>query len=78
MQVVHSTPVSRAAAEEALFGELRRKVRQAELLSAALEKILYRLQFTGRLTVVLRNGRVQQCGYEEGCSRRRTDFALPT
>lgn len=71
-----ATPVP--AADEQLFGELRRKVRHSELLSAALEKILFRLRFTGRLTIVLHNGQVQRCGYEEGYFRRRADSCLPT
>ena len=68
-------PASPAAhvscADEQLFSELRRRVRHSELLPAALEKILYHLRFTGRLTVILHNGRVQRCLYEEGYSHRR-------
>lgn len=67
-----------AVPDELLFSELRRRVRQSELLPAALEKILYRLRFTGRLTVVLHNGRVQKCGYEEGYSQRRPSPDLST
>ena len=59
------------ALDERLFAELRRKVRHSELLSAALEKLLFRLRFTGRLTIVLQNGRVLKSGYEEGYFRHR-------
>ena len=73
-----AVPAPAAVPDEQLFSELRRRVRQSELLPAALEKILDRLRFTGRLTVVLHNGRVQKCGYEEGYCRRRPGAELPT
>jgi hypothetical protein len=37
-------------AEERSFVEFRRKVRSSELLSAAMEKLLSSIRFTGRLT----------------------------
>jgi hypothetical protein len=37
-------------AEERSFVEFRRKVRSSELLSAAIEKLLSSIRFTGRLT----------------------------
>ena len=46
--------------------EFRRKVRAAEMLSSAMERLLRELQFTGRLSVVVQNGRVLKSGYEEG------------
>ena len=52
--------------EESIFVEFRRKVRSAEMLSAAMHKILHALGFTGRLTIVVQNGRVLKSGYEEG------------
>ena len=52
--------------EESIFVEFRRKVRSAEMLSAAMHKILHTLGFTGRLTIVVQNGRVLKSGYEEG------------
>jgi hypothetical protein len=52
--------------EEADFVEFRRKVRSAEMLSAAMDKLLHAIGFTGRLTVVVQNGRVLKSGYEEG------------
>ena len=55
--------------EEKDFVEFRRKVRSAELLSAAIERLLWSLRFTGRLCVVVQNGRVLKSGYEEGYFR---------
>ena len=57
--------------EDAAFAELRRKVRDSEMLSAATERLLVALRFTGRLSVVVQNGRVLKCGYEEGYFRAR-------
>lgn len=53
------------------FVEFRRKVREAEVLSAAMEKLLLILDFTGKLSVVVQNGRVLKSGYEEGYFRQR-------
>jgi hypothetical protein len=52
--------------EEKNFVEFRRKVRAAEVLSAAMERLLRAVQFSGRVTVVVQNGRVLKSGYEEG------------
>ncbi len=54
-----------------LFSEFRRKVRESELLSAAAERLLCSLHFTGRLSVVVQNGRVLKSGYEEGYFHRQ-------
>lgn len=59
--------------EERGFVEFRRKVREAEVLSAAMERLLLSLQFTGRVSVVVQNGRVLKSGYEEGYFRQRYD-----
>ncbi len=64
------------AADETLFLELRRKVQGSELLSAAVEKLLRQLKFTGRLSVVVQNGRVLKSGYEEGYFRRKDDLRV--
>ena len=61
------------AAEEQTFVEFRRKVRSAEMLSASMERLLQSLHFTGRLSVVVQNGRVLKSGYEEGYFTRRDD-----
>ena len=47
-----------AGEEERQFTEFRRKVRESELLSAAMERLLGALRFSGRLSVVVQNGRV--------------------
>ncbi len=62
--------------EDRQFLEFRRKVRQSELLSAALERLLLALRFSGRLSVVVQNGRVLKSGYEEGYFTRRQDVRL--
>ena len=61
--------------EEKNFGEFRRTVRSAEVLSAAMERLLLSLRFTGRVSVVMQNGRVLKSGYEEGYFRTRADSA---
>ena len=61
---------------ERTFCEFRRKVRNSELLSAAIEKLLRSLRYTGRLTVVVQNGTVLKSGYEEGYFRRTGDIPV--
>jgi len=58
--------------EEAGFAEFRRKVRAAEVLSAALERLLTQIRFSGRVSVVVHNGRVLKSGYEEGYFRNHS------
>jgi hypothetical protein len=58
------------SSEEKDFGEFRRKVRSAEVLSASMERLLLALRFTGRLSVVMQNGRVLKSGYEESYFRQ--------
>lgn len=53
------------------FTEFRRKVREAEVLSAAMERLLLSLSFTGKLSVVVQNGKVLKSGYEEGYFRKK-------
>jgi hypothetical protein len=57
--------------EEKGFVEFRRKVRSAEVLSAAMERLLLSLQFTGRGSVVVQNGRVLESIYADGYFRQR-------
>jgi hypothetical protein len=57
--------------EERIFGEFRRKVRAAEVLSAAMQRLLQDIQFNGRLCVIVQSGRVLKSGYEEGYFRQR-------
>lgn len=58
--------------KDAGFAEFRRKVRAAEVLSAAMERLLTEIQFNGKLSVVVLNGRVLKSGYKEGYFRSRT------
>lgn len=69
-----STPSDRTASSG--FLEFRRKVADSELLSAALERLLGAIHFTGRLSIVVQNGRVLKSGYEEGYFTRRKDRPL--
>ncbi len=48
--------------EEKNFGEFRRKVKSAEVLSASMEHLLLSLGFTGRVSVVMQNGRMLKVG----------------
>jgi len=57
--------------QEKDFAEFRRKVKEAEVLSAAMEHLLKSIQFSGRVSVILQNGRVLRSGYEEGFFRHR-------
>ncbi|MGH9601962.1 MAG: hypothetical protein ACRD24_06185 [Terriglobales bacterium] len=59
-----------------VFLEFRRKVRESEMLSAATERLLLALRFSGRLSVVVHNGRVLKSGYEEGYFTRKHDARL--
>jgi sulfur carrier protein ThiS len=62
--------------EDRTFTEFRRKIKQAELLSAAMEKLLQSLGFSGRLCVVVQNGRILKSGYEEGYFTRRQEARM--
>jgi sulfur carrier protein ThiS len=44
---------------------------ESEMLSSTMERLLRELQFTGRLSVVVQNGRVLKSGYEEAISAGR-------
>jgi hypothetical protein len=56
--------------QESNFGEFRSKVRSAQVLSPAVERLLSSIHFTGRVSVVVQNGRVLKSGYEEGYFRQ--------
>ena len=62
---------------ETSFLEFRRKVRESEVLSAAMERLLESLRFTGRLNVIVQNGKVLKSGYEEGYFRHRKEECTP-
>ena len=59
--------------EATTFTELRRKIHHSELLSADTEKLLRTLRFSGRLSVVVKNGCILKSGYEEGYFTRRQE-----
>lgn len=63
--------------EERSFVEFRRKVRSAEVLSAAVQRLLQALHFNGRLSVIVQNGQVLKSGYEEGYFRQREPGVAP-
>lgn len=52
------------------FVEFRRKVRAAEVLSGSMENLLKALKFSGRVSVIVQNGKVLKSGYEEGFFRQ--------
>ncbi len=62
--------------EEKDFVEFRRKVRGAEVLSAAMERLVRAVNFSGRISVVVQNGRVLKSGYEEGFFRQRDSGSM--
>ncbi len=62
--------------EEKDFVEFRRKVRGAEVLSAAMERLVRAVNFSGRISVVVQNGRVLKSGYEEGFFRQRDSSSM--
>jgi hypothetical protein len=55
--------------EEAGFSEFRRKIRAAEVLSAAMLRLLSDIHFNGKVSVIIQNGQVLKSGYEEGYFR---------
>ncbi len=60
--------------EERVFGEFRRKVKSAEVLSASMERLLLSLRFTGEVSVTMKNGRVHKSRYEEYSYRQGGEF----
>jgi hypothetical protein len=65
-----------ALEEERNFQELRRKIREAKVLSPAVESLLAGVRFTGKLSVVIQNGQILKSGYEEGYFTRRGEERL--
>ena len=58
--------------EEAKFAEFRRKIRAAEVLSAAMQRLLSDIRFNGKVSVIIQNGQVLKSGYEEGYFRHHS------
>ena len=44
--------------EEAVFTEFRRRIRDAEVLCTGMQKLLLALNFSGKVSVVVQNGRI--------------------
>jgi sulfur carrier protein ThiS len=65
-----------SAPHDSAFVEFRRKVRNSELLTIAVSKLLKETGFTGRLSVVIQNGTILKSGYEEGYFTRKDDRRL--
>jgi hypothetical protein len=59
---------------ERVFCEFRRKVRDSELLSASLVSMLHTLQYSGRICIIVQNGRILKSGYEESYFRSRGEL----
>jgi len=64
---------AQSESKETSFVEFRRKIRSAEVLSAAMERLLWQLHFTGKVSIVVKNGRVLKSGYEEGYFRQPSE-----
>ncbi len=62
--------------EGLLFLEFRRKIQDAEVLSSSTESLIKKLKFSGKLCVVVQNGRVLKSGYQEGYFRNGGDEAV--
>jgi len=73
-QINGASMPAETAGDERTFLELRRKVQDSELLSSSTERLLQRMRFNGRLSIVIQNGRVVKSGYEEGYFRRKNDL----
>jgi hypothetical protein len=58
--------------EETGFVEFRRKIRAAEVLSAAMLRLLSDIHFNGKVSVIIQNGQVLKSGYEEGYFRHQS------
>ena len=74
--VPSSSEPSSNVSDERAFAEFRRKVRESEMLSSSMTRLLQRIRFSGRLSVVVQNGRVLKSGYEEGYFSRKKDQRL--
>jgi hypothetical protein len=62
--------------EDKTFQELRRRIKEARVLCPSVESLLEGVRFTGRLSVVVQNGKILKSGYEEGYFTRRQDERL--
>ena len=60
-----------AESGEIAFAEFRRKVRNDDVLTAVILRLLHQSRFSGKVCVFVQNGRVLKSGYEEGYFRRK-------
>jgi len=60
--------------EEGRFVEFRRKIRTAEVLSGAIQRLISEIHFNGKISVIIQNGRVLKSGYEEGYFRHHPEI----
>ncbi len=63
--------ITEPTVEDRHFAEFRRKIKEADILSQSTERLIGHLGFSGRLSVVVQNGRILKSGYEEGYFTRR-------
>ena len=59
--------------QDRAFHELRSRIREARVLCPSVESLLVGAHFTGRLSVVIQNGKILKSGYEEGYFTRRQE-----
>jgi sulfur carrier protein ThiS len=62
--------------ERKTFTEFRFKIHQYKLRSATTGELLQSLRFSGRLSVVVKNGCIVKSGYEEGYFSRKQQERL--
>jgi hypothetical protein len=68
---MHSYIPTQETHEDAVFTEFRRRIRDAEVLCTGMQKLLLALNFSGKVSVVVQNGRILKSGYEEGYFRQK-------
>lgn len=65
-----SPQTSSPTRSDQVFTEFRRKVKEAEVLSGSMQRLILALNFTGKVSVIIQNGRILKSGYEEGYFRK--------
>jgi hypothetical protein len=53
------------------FAEFRRKVRGSDVLKEVILRLLRESAFSGKVCVLVQNGRILKSGYEEGYFRQK-------
>jgi hypothetical protein len=62
--------------EDKYFVDFRRRIKEAEVLPEEMKLLMGHLKFSGRISVVVQNGRILKAGYEEGYFTRRQEHRL--